>query len=126
MRAEAELFAARVTEAEGFCQQRIWPNLVHGYWIFPQLVPEARESLRVAGRFVRDAVHNYNNLRKPLAAPPLFHRESTRELRQASCWTALLRHRARATHTQQYREARDLVHIARAGQGFRRCPFLEV
>jgi monoterpene epsilon-lactone hydrolase len=57
MRAEAELFAARVTEAEGFCQQRIWPNLVHGYWIFPQLVPEARESLRVAGRFVRDAVH---------------------------------------------------------------------
>lgn len=57
MRAEAELFAARVTQAGGSCQQCVWPNLVHGYWLFPRLVPEAQESLRIAGQFVHDAVH---------------------------------------------------------------------
>ena len=56
MRAEAELFAARVTEAGGSCVQRVWPNLLHGYWLFPQFVPEAWASLHSAGRFVHDAV----------------------------------------------------------------------
>ena len=56
MRAEAELFAARVTEAGGPCVQRVWPNLLYGYWLFPQFVPEAWASLHSAGRFVHDAV----------------------------------------------------------------------
>jgi acetyl esterase/lipase len=56
MRAEAELFAAHVTHAGGSCQQYVWPKLVHAYWMFPQFIPEARQSLRVAGQFIRDAV----------------------------------------------------------------------
>ncbi len=56
MRAEAELFAARINEAGGYCQQCIWPNLIHGYWLFPHFVPEARESLRIAGRFTHNAL----------------------------------------------------------------------
>ncbi len=56
LRAEAELFGAAITDAGGSCQQHVWPHLVHGYWLFPQLVPEARESLRVAGEFIRLAV----------------------------------------------------------------------
>jgi acetyl esterase/lipase len=56
MRAEAELFAAHVTDAGGSCQQCVWPNLLHGYWMFPRFIPEARESLRVAGQFIREAV----------------------------------------------------------------------
>jgi acetyl esterase/lipase len=56
MRAEAELFADHVTHAGGSCPQCVWPIQVHGYWMFPQFIPEARESLHVAGRFIRDAV----------------------------------------------------------------------
>jgi acetyl esterase/lipase len=56
MRAEAEMFADHVTNTGGSCQQCVWPNLVHGYWMFPQFIPEARESIRVAGKFIRDAV----------------------------------------------------------------------
>lgn len=56
LRAEAELFAARVKAAGGSCRQRIWPNLVHGYWLLPGVIPEARDSVRLAGQFIRDAV----------------------------------------------------------------------
>jgi acetyl esterase/lipase len=61
MRAEAELFAARVNRAGGSCQQFVWPNLVHGYWLLPRLVPESMESLRIAGQFVHDAVRSSKN-----------------------------------------------------------------
>ena len=40
MRAEAELFAARVTGAGGSCVQRVWPNLLHGYWLSPSSGPK--------------------------------------------------------------------------------------
>ncbi|HEY7054221.1 MAG TPA: alpha/beta hydrolase [Mycobacterium sp.] len=58
MRAEAELFASRVKQAGGSCDQYVWPNLVHGYWLFPRLVPEAMESVRTAGQFLHDAVRS--------------------------------------------------------------------
>ncbi|MGB8406780.1 MAG: alpha/beta hydrolase [Mycobacterium sp.] len=56
MRADAEQFAARVVAAGGHCDTRIWPELMHGYWIWPRDHHAAEVSLATAGKFLRAAV----------------------------------------------------------------------
>ena len=65
MRADAEQFAARVVAAGGHCDTRIWPELMHGYWIWPR--DGGLTSLQVAGHFLRAidrrSQHRVNALR---------------------------------------------------------------
>jgi epsilon-lactone hydrolase len=54
MRADAEAFAAQVLESGGRCDERLWPGLMHGYWLWPD--GGGLTSLQVAGQFLRTAV----------------------------------------------------------------------
>jgi monoterpene epsilon-lactone hydrolase len=54
MRADAEAFVARMTASGGRCDERVWPGLMHGYWLWPN--GHGRESLKTAGSFIRTAV----------------------------------------------------------------------
>ncbi len=36
MRADAEAFAKLVRAAGGHCDERMWPGLMHGYWLWPR------------------------------------------------------------------------------------------
>ncbi len=54
MRADAEEFAMRMTAAGGRCEKRVWPGLMHGYWLWPR--GNGRTSLQAAGAFLRTAV----------------------------------------------------------------------
>ena len=54
MRADAEAFAARMAASGGCCDERVWPDLMHGYWLWPYA--QGRTSLKTAGLFLRTAV----------------------------------------------------------------------
>ncbi|MGH3596358.1 MAG: alpha/beta hydrolase fold domain-containing protein [Mycobacterium sp.] len=54
MRADAEAFAARMAASGGRCDERVWPRLMHGYWLWPR--GGGRASLMAAGQFLRTAV----------------------------------------------------------------------
>jgi monoterpene epsilon-lactone hydrolase len=54
MRADAEAFAGRMAAAGARCDERIWPGLIHGYWLWPR--DHGRTSLQTAGEFLRAAV----------------------------------------------------------------------
>lgn len=54
MRADAEAFVARMTASGGRCDERVWPGLMHGYWLWPS--DQGRASLKTAGLFLRAAV----------------------------------------------------------------------
>ncbi len=56
MRADAEMFAARVTASGGHCEQLVWPGLAHAYWMDPRNRDGSSDSLRIAGEFLRAAV----------------------------------------------------------------------
>ncbi|MGH3726194.1 MAG: alpha/beta hydrolase [Mycobacterium sp.] len=60
MRSEAEKFAAHVNRAGGSCTEFVWPALFHGFWMAPALLPEAYESVRTAGQFLRQAVTGHS------------------------------------------------------------------
>lgn len=57
MRADAEAFAARVAESGGCCDQRVWPGLMHGYWLWPRRRDGGLSSLVTAGAFLRATVY---------------------------------------------------------------------
>ena len=52
MRADAEAFAARVSAAGGHCEQRVWPGLAHGYWMFPRRRDGSLDSMTTGGEFL--------------------------------------------------------------------------
>ena len=56
MRADAEAFAAKVIAAGGHCDTRMWPGLMHGYWLRPLDERRGLTSLMTAGQFLGDAV----------------------------------------------------------------------
>ncbi|MFD6197407.1 alpha/beta hydrolase [Mycobacteriaceae bacterium NPDC060252] len=56
MRADNERFAAQVRSSGGTCVSYEWPGFVHGYWILPRLLPEARRSIEIAARFLTSSV----------------------------------------------------------------------
>lgn len=56
MRADAEQFAERVIAAGGHCDRQVWPELMHGYWIWPHSHDAGQASLAAAGQFLRTAV----------------------------------------------------------------------
>lgn len=60
-RDEITAFARHVDQAGGYCDVRVWPSLIHGYWIAPRLLPGADQSLRIAGAFCRDVLTSARN-----------------------------------------------------------------
>ncbi|AEV76125.1 esterase/lipase [Mycolicibacterium rhodesiae NBB3] len=52
MRADAEAFAAKVIAAGGRCDTRMWPGLMHGYWLRPLDERRGLTSLMTAGQFL--------------------------------------------------------------------------
>ena len=50
--ADAEAFAARVSAAGGHCEQRVWPGLAHGYWMFPRRRDGSLDSMTTGGEFL--------------------------------------------------------------------------
>jgi epsilon-lactone hydrolase len=56
MRADAEAFAELVRAAGGRCDERMWPGLMHGYWLWPRRHDGGLASLIAAGEFLRSAV----------------------------------------------------------------------
>ncbi|MEZ0384652.1 alpha/beta hydrolase [Mycobacterium sp. pW045] len=56
MRSDAEELAARVIAAGGRCEERVWPELMHGYWLWPRDSDGSSASLISAGEFLRTAV----------------------------------------------------------------------
>jgi acetyl esterase/lipase len=56
MRADAEAFAAKVIAAGGQCDTRMWPGLMHGYWLRPLDERRGLTSLMTAGQFLGAAV----------------------------------------------------------------------
>ncbi|MGL5441570.1 MAG: alpha/beta hydrolase, partial [[Mycobacterium] stephanolepidis] len=56
MRADGEQFARQVRGSGGSCTAYEWPGFVHGYWIVPGLLPEARRSVEIAARFLESSV----------------------------------------------------------------------
>jgi monoterpene epsilon-lactone hydrolase len=54
MRADAEAFAGRMIASGVRCDERVWPGLIHGYWLWPR--DHGRTSLKTAGMFLRTAV----------------------------------------------------------------------
>lgn len=56
MRADAEAFAARVVSSGGRCEEKVWPGLMHGYWLWPRRGDGGLASLMAAGNFLRAAV----------------------------------------------------------------------
>jgi acetyl esterase/lipase len=56
MRADAEAFAAKVIAAGGQCDTRMWPGLMHGYWLRPLDERRGLTSLMTAGQFLEAAV----------------------------------------------------------------------
>ena len=56
MRADAEEFAELVRAAGGRCDERMWPGLMHAYWLWPRRRDGSLASLTTAGAFLRAAV----------------------------------------------------------------------
>ena len=56
MRADAEAFAAKVIAAGGHCDTRMWPGLMHGYWLRPLDERRGLTSLMTAGQFLKERV----------------------------------------------------------------------
>jgi acetyl esterase/lipase len=56
MRADAEEFAAKVHASGGRCDVRMWPGLMHGYWLRPSEERGGLTSLMTAGQFLEAAV----------------------------------------------------------------------
>jgi monoterpene epsilon-lactone hydrolase len=56
MRADAEAFAKLVRAAGGHCDERMWPGLMHGYWLWPRRRDGSLASLMTGGAFLRAAV----------------------------------------------------------------------
>ncbi|QLL10133.1 alpha/beta hydrolase [Mycobacterium vicinigordonae] len=55
MRRDAEMLDTRIREAGGVCQSYLWPGQVHGYWILPRLLADARRSVDTAASFLAAA-----------------------------------------------------------------------
>jgi monoterpene epsilon-lactone hydrolase len=58
MRADAEAFVKQVVELGGYCDEQIWPGLMHGYWLWPR--DGGLTSLQVAGHFLRTTIAEAN------------------------------------------------------------------
>ncbi len=56
MRADAEAFAARMIASGGRCEEKVWPGLMHGYWLWPRRSDGGLASLISAGAFLGAAV----------------------------------------------------------------------
>lgn len=56
MRADNERLAQQIRSSGGSCASYEWPGFVHGYWIVPRLLPEARRSVEIAARFLANSV----------------------------------------------------------------------